>query len=303
MPLSPGRQLRVSVFPVAALVFAVLSVANAQPAGPPVIEKQTIRYQVAARSARLNRRVMGEVRDSVRGVPASPVDSLVYDGVGSTPLEDAVVLLEVDPVQQTGLMRARWTDRNGAWEMLLNFFHHPEHSSGVRIGSSKDQIDTMINVGIAQNVYLHGDTGGGTPIFPTVFTYLAGWGFVHVTLDGEPFLNKYGLPGPERWVCHLMLTEGVRNDDGTVRALGGEIYDPKRHKSVGAVDPSDMELHVEFMDERFPMVMGNNPGMFAFQYHLVFEDVVMRVNESQQSLDLETVDRLFAAPDGSDSVP
>ena len=29
----------------------------------------------------------------------------------------------------------------------------------------------------------------------------------------------------------MMLTEGVRNDDGTIRALGGEIYDPKRHKA------------------------------------------------------------------------
>jgi hypothetical protein len=276
-----------------ALALATGEAQTPSPPQAPVIQKNNIRYQVVARGARLNRRVMGDVTDSVRGVPASPVDSLVYDGVGSTPIEGAIVILEVDPVKQTGLLRAKWTDRNGSWEVFQDFFHHPEHSSGIRIGSSKDEVDSLINVGIAQNVYLHGDTGGGTPIFPTVFTYLAAWGFTHVTLDGEPFLNKYGLPGPERWVSHTMLTEGVRNDDGTVRALGGEIYDPKRHKTVGAVDPTDMELHLEFMDERFPTVQGNNPAMFAFQYHLVFEDVVMQLTESQQPLGFADADRMF----------
>jgi len=265
------------------------------PASPqsPVIQKNNIRYQVVARGARLNRRVLGDVTDSVRGVPASPVDSLVYDGVGSTPIDAAIVILEVDPVRQTGMLRARWKDRNGSWEIFQDYFHHPEHSSGIRIGSSRGEVNNLINIGIAQNVYLHGDTGGGAPIFPTVFTYLAAWGFTHVTLDGEPFHNKYGLPGPERWVSHVMLTEGVRMDDGTVRALGGEIYNPARHKAVGAVDPADMELHLEFMDERFPMVMENNPMMFAFQYHLVFEDVLMQVTESQQPLSFAAADRLF----------
>jgi len=281
-----------------AIILAVLALAAGEASTPPapqapIVEKNTIRYQVVARAARLNRRVMGEVTDSIRGVPASPVDSLVYDGVGSLPINGAIVILEVDPVKQTGLLRARWTDRNGSWEVYQDFFHHPEHSSGIRIGASKDEVDDVINVGIAQNVYLHGDTGGGTPIFPTVFTYLAAWGFTRVTLDGEPFLNKYGLPGPERWVSHTMLTEGVRNDDGTVRALGGEIYVPKRHKTVGAVDPADLELHLEFMDERFPTVKGNNPAMFAFQYHLVFEDVVLQLTESQQPLSFADADRMF----------
>ena len=66
----------------------------------PVIQKNNIRYQMVARAARLNRRVTGDVTDSVRGVPASPVDSLVYDGVGSTPIDGAIVILEVDPVSK-----------------------------------------------------------------------------------------------------------------------------------------------------------------------------------------------------------
>ncbi len=288
--------MNATVMLILALMFAPDAAQTQSSPQAPVVQKNNIRYQVIARGARLNRRLMGEVTDSVRGVAASPVDSLVYDGTGSTPIDGAIVILEVDPVRQNGLLRARWKDRNGSWEVSQDFFHHPEHSSGIRIGSSRDDVDSVINIGIVQNVYLHGDTGGGTPIFPTVFTYLAAWGFIEVTLDGEPFLNKYGLPGPERWVSHMMVTEGVRNDDGTVRALGGEIYDPKRHKTVGAVDSTDMEFHLEFMDERFPTVKGNNPAMFAFQYHLVFEDVVMQVTESQQPLSFAAADRVFGEP-------
>ena len=276
--------------------FALSALAPQQaPAQPttPKIEQNTVRYQVVARGARLNRRVMGEIVDDVQGVPARPVDSLVYDGNGSTPIDDAIVILEVDPVTQQGLMRARWTDRNGSWEMYQDYFHHPDHLSGVRMGSSRDKVEESINAAIMQNVYLHGDTTAGTPIFPTLFAYIAAWGFTEVTRNGEPFLNKYGLPGPKRWISHIMVSEGVRQPDGTVRALGGEIYDPKRHKSVGAVEPNDLEFHLEFMDERFPMTP-NRPAMFAFQYHLVFEDVLLRVTESQQPLSFAEADRLIS---------
>jgi len=234
----------------------------------------------------LNRKVLGEVAESIRGVPAQPVDSMVYDGDGSVPIE-GMAILEIDPTNQRGLVRARWSDRNGDWELVQTFFHHPEHLSGIRIGPSRNGVEELINVGAALNVYLHGDSGAGAPILPTVFTYLATWGLVDVTLDGEPFENPYGLPGP-RWMLHAMLTEGVRGEDGTVRAQGGEIYDPARHKDSGAVDPDDLELHLEFQDERLPRT-SNRPAMFSFQYHLVFEDVVVRITDSQKPLDFDAV--------------
>ncbi len=264
----------------------------------PVIQHLPIRYQVVATDARLNRKLLGDVAESIRGVPARPVDSMVYDGDGSVPI-DGVAIMEVDPTRQRGLIRARWTDEHGEWELTQTLFHHPEHLSGVRIGSSRKEVEQMINLGVAQNVYLHGDTGAGTPVLPTVFTYVASWGLTTVTLNGEPFENPYGWPGPDRWTCHAMLTEGIRGPDGTVRGGAGEIYDPKRHKDKGTVDPNDLELHLEFQDERFPRT-DNYPSLFAFQYHLLFEDVVIRIADTQQQLDFDDAADWFSAPQPAD---
>jgi len=54
------------------------------------------------------------------------------------------------------------------------------------------------------------------------------------------------------------------------------------------VDSGDLELHLEFQDERLPRT-SNKPAMFSFQYHLVFEDVVLRITDSQQPLDFDAV--------------
>ena len=281
---------QIAVCLVTLLVFYAGTVAgqsapDRRPPGEPVVQRVPLRYQVIARAPRLNRKLIGEVTESVQGVPAQPVDSMVYDGDGSVPIE-GLAIMEIDPTNGRGMIRARWTDRNGDWTLVQTYFHHPEHLSGVRIGPSRGEVRELLNLGTVPNVYLHGDTRAGAPILPTVFSYLATWGFCEVTLSGEPFENPYGLPGPDRWHLHGMLTEGVRGEDGTVRAEGGEIYDPTRHKNKGQVDPDDLELHLEFQDERFPLTE-NKPPLFAFQYHLVFEDVVIRISDSQRPLDLD----------------
>lgn len=265
---------------------------RAERADQPVIERVPLRYRVIATDLRINRILLGEPTHEIRGVPAQPVDALTYDGRGHVKLKGEAVI-EVDPASQTGLVFARWEDEHGSWRLQQTYFHHPEHSSGVRLGRSRKDLSDLINLGIVQNVYLHGDTGGGTSILPTVFTYLATWGFAEVDLDGSLFPNPYGWPGPERWVSHTMLTEGVVNDqDGTVRAGDNEIYDPKRHKSEGLVDRQDLELHIAFHDERFPMTH-NRPAMFAFKIHLIFEDVVLHVVDTQQPLDFDRAETIL----------
>ncbi|MDH3626312.1 MAG: hypothetical protein OEV00_03510 [Acidobacteriota bacterium] len=258
----------------------------------PVVERVPVRYRVIATDLRINRRSLGESTHSIRGVPAEPVDALTYDGQGHTRLKGEAVI-EVDPVHQRGLVFARWQDDHGAWQLQQTYFHHPEHSSGVRLGRSRKDVEDLLNLGIARNVYIHGDTGGGTPVLPTVFAYLATWGFVEVDLDGELFPNSFGWPGPERWIGHTMLTEGVIDDsDGTVRAIAGEIYDPKRHKSQGEVDRQDMELHIAFHDERYPLTE-NRPAMFAFKIHLIFEDVVLHIVDTQEPLDFSQAEAIL----------
>jgi hypothetical protein len=252
----------------------------------PVIERLPVRHQVMASSARLNRRMLGTATGEIRGVPTEPVDSMVYDGIGHRPIPGQAIV-EVDPVRQRGLIRAWWTDDHGSWELEQNVFHHPHHASGLRMGSSREKIDELINLGIVQNVYLHGDTGAGTPVQPTVFAYLATWGLYEIKLNGEPFPNPFGWPGPELWLGHGVVTEGVRDeDDGTIRTVDNAIYDPKKHGSRGRTDRNDLEFHLAFHDERFPMTQ-NRPALFAFEYHLIFEDVVLRITDSQTPLSFE----------------
>lgn len=59
--------------------------------------------------------------------------------------------------------------------------------------------------GVATNIILHGNSGIGTPLMPSEFTYLAFWGFGEVDKNGKT-LDKPRL-------IHGMLTEYVREHD------------------------------------------------------------------------------------------
>jgi hypothetical protein len=239
-----------------------------------VPEGQELRYRVTASKPRLNRRLMGPPERFVAGVPAEPVDSMCWNGEGSVPIEGTFVA-EVTPGSSLGHIFARWTDENGRWTYDQTMFFHPDHhASGVRLGSSVTGIDTIINEGIAYNVYLHGDTAAGMPVLPTIFTYLATWGPAVVTRNGRAFENIFEIPAP-RWLGHVMVTEGVRRPDGTVRTLFDEIYNPSQ-AALGAVERGDIEVHLAFHDDLSPQT-GNIPPPFSFFYHLLFEDVRIEI--------------------------
>jgi hypothetical protein len=241
----------------------------------PTFEGQTgLRYRITAIKPRLNRRLMGPVRRWVGRVPAEPVDSFCWNGEGSVPILGKMTI-DVDPMRNTGKISAEWIDDNGRWTWTQTRFLHPSHhSSGVRLGSSVFRVDTVINEPIVQNVYLHGDTAAGQPVLPTVFTYLAAWGPGYATLNGERFDNEFEVPAPQ-WLGHVMVTEGARRADGSVRTLSGEIYDPSRGDE-GAVEVGDIEAHLTFHDDVFPITT-SIPPLFSFFYHLVFEDVRIEI--------------------------
>jgi hypothetical protein len=233
-----------------------------------------LRYSVSATKARRNRRVLAEPVTDIRGVPAEPVNSFCWDGIGSTPIQGRIVI-DVDPVANTGSIEARWMDEHGLWTYRQDTFVHPHHSSGAFVGRTVSEVEQVLLDSITTNVYLHGDTTAGLPVLPTVFTYLAAWGPADVTLNGEPFLNPFDSPFLPQWEGHLMVTNGVRDEDGTVRTFDGLIYDPTQG-SNGWADPEDVECHLTWHDQRFPLT-SNVPPLFEFFYHLVFEDVLIQV--------------------------
>ena len=238
--------------------------------------KREVAYRVVGKSPLRNRKLTGDVLTEVQGVPASPIDSFCYDGIGSDPIKGRIVL-DVDPLGNTGYVKAVWHDEHGKWELWMDFFAHPHHPSGLRVAPDATEEDLVILDPVVTNVYLHGNTTAGQPVLPTVFCFMAVWGPATVTLNGEHFKNEIDGAFRPQWDAHLMVTSGVRDDDGTVRSVAGEIYHPVMHAANGLVEHEDLEFHLVFHDERYPLNHDNFPPLFDFFYHLLFEDVNIRI--------------------------
>ncbi|MFV2064993.1 MAG: hypothetical protein ACC726_16000 [Chloroflexota bacterium] len=235
-------------------------------------------FIVEGENARMNRLVTGEVVAELNGVPAEPVDSFVWDGEGSVPI-DGSVKITVDPVANTGEITATWTDENGVWEYSQTTFAPPSHPTGLRIGSAGASTELVEGDPVVTNVYLHGDTTAGGAVLPTVFNLLATWGPATVTLNGEPFENPFDGPAPQ-WAAHTMTTVGVRDDDGIVRTVDGDIFDAVADPSNGAVDNDDLEVHLVIHDDPGPDMTANFPPPMEFWVHLIFEDVAIQIAQS-----------------------
>jgi hypothetical protein len=270
-------QLTAAAATLVVAVAATFYLARSSQASAPFGAHSGLVYEIEARNARWNHRVMDTPTVYVHGVPAEPVDSLVWDGVGSRKLSDAKLSVRMDPIYNRAEMRMQWTDAYGKWTLVQTGVEPPPHYSGVGIGPSINTVVPSFHDPVVTNRYLHGDTTAGPPVLPTVFALAACWGFAEVTLDGKPFPNPFDQPAQGLWLMHSMLTVGVRNGiDGTVKTMSGGIYDMSQ-ASNGSSDDQDLEFHVVFHDEFGPGMTGNNPPLTEFFYHLVFEDVDVRI--------------------------
>ena len=241
------------------------------------VGQQTI--SIEATDARLVRQVTGDVVDDVNGVPAQPVDSFAWDGDGVVPIE-GTARLDIDPVANTGEIVATWTDENGSWKFVQTAFAPPPHPTGLRVGPSATSTVLVEGDPVTTDVYLHGDTTAGGQVLPTDFNLLATWGPAEITLNGEAFDNPYDGPAP-LWGAHTMTTVGVRgDDDGTVRTVDGDIFDPTVDPANGLVDNDDLEFHLVFEDAPGPEMTTNFPPPLSFFYHLSFEDVTVEIGAS-----------------------
>jgi hypothetical protein len=241
-------------------------------------DSNAITYEITGRNGRLIRKVMGDVTDDVRGVPASPVDSFIWNGDGITAINGRV-RVEIDPVANTGEIVATWRDVNGRWEYRQNTFVAPPHSTGLQVGPGASDTQLIFDDPVTTNVYLHGDTTAGAPILPTIFNLLATWGPAEVTLNGQPFENPYDGPTPN-WGGHTMTTVGARNEDGQVLTLDGDIYNPSQAAN-GVVYDDQLEFHLVFEDAPGPEMTDNIPPPLSFFYHVTFQDIKVEITGAE----------------------
>ena len=269
------KKSRYLLFPV--LITALLVTVGLYQAGTAAAKKEgpTLKYEIKAENARLIRQVTGPVTAYVAGVPAIPVDSFLWDGVGIESIEGSVKV-EIDPIANTGEIKANWVDNNGSWTYKQTVFAPPGHSSGLQVGPGAGDTNLIDRDPVTTNVYLHGDTTAGGPVLPVVFNYLATWGPAEITLNGQLFENPGSGPAP-LWVGHTMTTVGVRNELGEVRSDVGifsmfNMYD----RANGITYNDQLEFHLVFHDAMGPMT-DNIPPPHAFFYHVTFKDVKMEI--------------------------
>lgn len=118
--------------------------------------------------------------------------------------------------------------------------------------------------GVADFVYLHGDTGQGHPVMPKTRTFLASWGKADVYVNDE--LVYQGLDG------HMMYTERSRDPEtrAVYNADRSGFYRPKNPSDGSVARPEERELH--FVAHSMDKDMDNYPPYGVF-IHINFADV------------------------------
>ena len=235
-------------------------------------------YVVRGSDARVNRLVTGPVSLTVQGVPAQPVKSGAYDGNGHEKALTGHFTMIVDPVNDTGIVTARWTDSNGKWTYKRTTHIPPPHPTALRIAADATSTE-FITDGVQTHGYQHGNTGAAGAVMPTIFQHIASFGPIEMTHNGQPFLNPFPGPSAPNWFGSAKVTDGLRDEnDGTVRNSSGGIYSPMVPHD-GVTDSDDLEIQLIMHTDGLPpgTTVPNFPSKFEFFYWVNFEHVSMRV--------------------------
>jgi hypothetical protein len=199
------------------------------------------------------------------------MDLFTYDGSGHMRLKSGEIHIDLNPVTQTGQIDATWVDSNNTqWRFTQTKFTkgaelyfdgiYPNGTAKLRIGSDS----------IAINHWEHGNTGGGPPVLPTVFVYLASWGPAQMWKNGK-LLGTFS--------AHMMVTDGVRNPitGKVLNAAGTAPYNPMT-PADGSSNRNAAQVHLIILPSGGGMSMGgmtNSGGGMAnmFANHLMFYDI------------------------------
>ena len=159
----------------------------------------------------------------------------------SHPVEGTVEI-DVNEISNSGTFVARLKVPEGELVIEMDRFH---------------EFNPCQDGGIASFIFEHGDSGCGDSNWPKSLLYLAGWGFGHATLDGEPLHDEYQM--------HFMLTQGMR--DRATRKINYPLLNKK--SPAGAINPAmqqlDFYIRSPETDER------NNPARQVFHHFFAME--------------------------------
>lgn len=158
-------------------------------------------------------------------------DNFAYDGANVRPL-DGTAVMTVDAERGVAELeiQLRTTEESGA----IRFSRDASWEGSLRIVQKFDAAETEA-ARVAQDLYLHGDTGREAPVMPRIYNYFATWGPGTIWVNGEKVVPMIG--------SHTMFTEEARGETGMILDRDGTVYSPRLPDKEGFTDLRETEFH------------------------------------------------------------
>ena len=172
-------------------------------------------------------------------IDESPWDHMGNDA-GNPRAVGGEITFDVNEIENSGSFRAELDLPEGRFVVELDRFHE---FSGCQDG------------GIAAYLFEHGNSGCGDSNWPKSLLFVAGWGYGHATLNGQPLYENYQI--------HFMVTQGMRNRDTL------EVMLAPGTGEAGAVNPAAQQL--DFYIRSPERNSANHPDREVFDHFFAME--------------------------------
>jgi hypothetical protein len=150
------------------------------------------------------------------------------------------VEFNVNEIDNTGTFRAELKLPEGLYVVELDRFN---------------EFSPCQDGGIAAYLFEHGNSGCGDMNWPKSILWVAGWGYGHATLNGEPLYDDYEI--------HFMVTQGMR-DRETLEVM----LEPSTGEA-GAINPAAQQL--DFYIRSPERNEANHPNREVFDHFFAME--------------------------------
>lgn len=150
------------------------------------------------------------------------------------------IAFDVNEIDNSGTFRAELQLPEGLYVVELDRFN---------------EFSPCQNGGIAAYLFEHGNSGCGDMNWPKSILWVAGWGYGHATLDGEPLYDDYEI--------HFMVTQGMRDRDTL------EVMLEPSSGEAGAINPASQQL--DFYIRSPQRNDANHPNREVFDHFFAME--------------------------------
>ncbi|HMB73528.1 MAG TPA: hypothetical protein VKQ06_08140 [Gammaproteobacteria bacterium] len=169
----------------------------------------------------------------------SPWDHM-GDDAGDLRAVHGTIDFDVNEIANTGTFRAELQLPEGRYVVELDRFN---------------EFSPCQDGGIAAYLFEHGNSGCGDMNWPKSILWVAGWGYGHATLNGEPLYQDYEI--------HFMVTQGMR-DRETLQVM----LEPSSGEA-GAINPASQQL--DFYIRSPARNDANHPNRDVFDHFFAME--------------------------------